>query len=81
MCDLSLASPRPMVPVSFREAVFSSIHSIARPGIKATKRLISSCFVWKSMGADITRYFRDCQKCPRGKFASLVHTQVQPIQL
>jgi hypothetical protein len=35
MCDVSLARPRPVVPVIFGEAVFSSIHSIAHPGIRA----------------------------------------------
>ncbi len=46
MCDVSLARPRPVVPVSLREAVFASIHSIAHPGIRATKRMVSARFVW-----------------------------------
>jgi hypothetical protein len=57
MCDVSLASPRPLVPVSCRKGVFTSIHSIEHPDIRATKWLISSRFVWRNMGADITGFW------------------------
>jgi hypothetical protein len=81
MCDVSLANPRPVVPASFRRVVFDSVHSIAHPGIRATKRMISACYVWKGMGADIMSFCRDCQRCARGKVTATVHAQVQPIQL
>jgi hypothetical protein len=41
-------------PVSFRGAVISAIHSIAHPGIRATKRLITSRFAWRRMGVYIS---------------------------
>jgi hypothetical protein len=78
MFDVSLARP---TPASFKWVVFDSIHSIAHPDIRATKWMISARYVWKGMGADITNFCRDCQKCARGKVTATVHTQVQPIQL
>ncbi len=78
-CDVSLHSPRPLVPVSHRQAVISSLHNIAHPGIRATKRLVTSRFVWQRMGADIAEFCRSCQQCARSKVTSAVHTQVQPI--
>jgi hypothetical protein len=82
MCDVSLANPRPtLVPTSFRRVIFNSIHSIANPSIRATKRMISAHYVWKGMGADIRSFCRDCQRCARGKVTATVHTQIQPIQL
>ncbi len=72
---------RPVVPASFKRVIFDSIHSIAHPGIRATKRMISARYVWKGMGADITSFCRDCQKCARSKVTATVHTRVQPIQL
>jgi hypothetical protein len=81
MCDVLLANPRPVVPASFRRVVFNSIHSIAHPGIRVTKRMISARYVWKGMGADIMSFCRDCQRCDRGKVTAMVHTQIQPIQL
>ncbi len=81
MCDVSLANPRPVVPVSFQQVILNSVHSIVHPCIRATKRMISARYVWKDMGADITSFCRDCQRCARGKVTATVHTQVQPIQL
>jgi cleavage and polyadenylation specificity factor subunit 1 len=51
-CDVSQVAARPVVPVSFRQQIFSSIHNIAHPGIRASKRLISARFVWRKMGWD-----------------------------
>jgi transposase InsO family protein len=59
----------------------SSLHNIAHPGIRATKRLVTSRFVWRRMGADIAEFCRSCQQCARSKVTSTVHTQVQPIEL
>jgi transposase InsO family protein len=81
ICDVSLSNPRPVVPASFRRVVFDHIHSIAHPGIRATKRMISARYVWRGMAADITSFCRDCQRCARGKVTTTVHTQIQPIQL
>ncbi len=53
LCDVSLGSARPVVPQSLRQAVFDTVHGLAHPGIRASKRLISRRFVWNRMGADI----------------------------
>ncbi len=47
ICDVSLPNPRG--PVSFWRAILSHIHSIAHPGIRATKRMISARYVWRGM--------------------------------
>ncbi len=80
-CDVSLHTPRPLVPVNSRQAVISSLHNIAYPGIRASKRLVTSRFVWQQMGADIAKFCRSCQQCTRSKVTSTVHTQVQTIAL
>jgi hypothetical protein len=43
--------------------------------------MISAHYVWRGMAADITSFCKDCQRCPRGKVTTTVHTQIQPIQL
>ncbi|MBM3939179.1 MAG: hypothetical protein FJ333_11085, partial [Sphingomonadales bacterium] len=48
LCDISTGVRRPLVPVSCRRRVFDMIHSLSHPGIRATRRLITSRFVWKS---------------------------------
>jgi hypothetical protein len=81
ICDVSLPNHRPVVPASFQRLVFDHVHSIAHPGIRATKRMISAHYVWRGMAADITSFCKDCQRCARGKVTTTVHTQIQPKQL
>jgi hypothetical protein len=77
----SLHTPRLLVPVNSRQAVISSLHNIAHPGIRATKRLVTSRFVWQRLRADIAEFCRSCQQCVRSKVTSTVHAQVQTIVL
>jgi hypothetical protein len=78
ICDVSLPNPRPVVPASLWRAVFNNIHSIAHPGIRATKQMISARYVWKGMGADIASFCRDCQRWARGKVTTTVTHKFSP---
>ena len=44
--DFSTGAPRLLLLLSFRYAAFAAIHTLAHPGIKATKRLMSARWVW-----------------------------------
>jgi hypothetical protein len=55
------------VPLVERPAVFHAIHSMAHQDIRATKRMVSACFMWKGVGKDMAAICRDCQQCQRGK--------------
>ena len=53
------------------------VHSLAHPGVKLTKRLVSSKFVWHGLGKQVTHWARTCLSCQRAK----VHTHTKaPIQ-
>ena len=56
ICDMSKGVPRPYVPAAFRRQVFNSLHSLTHPGIKATQRLITDCFVWPRINADVRNW-------------------------
>jgi transposase InsO family protein len=47
--------------------VFAAIHGLAHPGIRATRRLVSSRFVWRGCAANAAGWCRNCQTCQRGK--------------
>jgi Integrase zinc binding domain/RNase H-like domain found in reverse transcriptase len=79
LCDFSTGSPRPLVPAAFRAAVFSNIHSLAHPGVRGTRRLVSRSFVWPGMSADISQRCRSCVQCARNKVHAHVKAPVQPI--
>jgi hypothetical protein len=44
---------RPLVPAVFRRPIFEAIHNLAHPGIRATRRLIASRFVWPSLASQV----------------------------
>ena len=53
LCDISTGSLRPLVPLQLRHKLFIQLHSISHPGVRASKRLISSRFVWPGMSRDV----------------------------
>ncbi len=63
LCDVSSGAVRPLVALPCRRAVFLAIHSIAHPGVRASRRLLASRFVWPGMAADIAAWCRECQDC------------------
>ena len=58
LCDVSTGVARPIVPESWRERVFDTVHSLSHPGARTTKKLISSKFVWHGLGRQITIWAR-----------------------
>jgi transposase InsO family protein len=80
-CDFSTGSPRPLVPAACRAAVFDSLHGLAHPGVRGTRRLISSRFVWPKMAGDIREMCRGCVQCARSKVHVHVKSAVQAIEI
>jgi hypothetical protein len=65
--DSSRGVWRPLVPPKHHRAVFQHLHGIAHPGRLATRRLISSRFVWPGLSKDFTAWARECAACQRSK--------------
>ena len=63
LCSTATGTIRPIVPGNHRHAVFPTVHSLAHLGIRVTRQLISSCWVWKGMSIDIAAWCKDCQHC------------------
>lgn len=80
-CDTSTGQPRPLLPPVYRKQLFSLIHGLAHPGIRATKRLVAARAVWRRMASDVTAWCRDCQDCQRAKVTRQPHAPVQPIEV
>ena len=74
-CDISTGSPRPLVPSSLQRAVFEHIHNVAHPGVRATRRLIASRFVWAHMAKMVGTWARECINCQQSKTTKHVHLQ------
>ncbi len=72
--DVSTPIFCPLIPLSFQKQVFEHVHSLGHPGIRATRRLLSSRFVWSHMAANIAIWTRQCQACQKTK----IHTHITP---
>ena len=79
LCDVSAGSVRPLVPTVLRKQLFSAIHGISHPRIQASRRLISSCFVWPGMAKDIGLWSRGCIPCQQNKIQTHVKSSVPSI--
>ena len=67
LCDTSTGPPRPLVPRAWRRPVFDSLHGLSHPGIRATRQLLASRYVWPEMNSDVRRWTRTCIQCQRSK--------------
>ena len=76
LCDAKTKVLRPLVPSSQRFNIFSALHGISHPGIRATRRLISTRFVWRGLANDVRDWCQSCLPCQRGKI--LRHVQIRP---
>ena len=59
--------------------MFQAVHTLAHPGNWASRRLISSRFMWKGMAADVGRWCKECLACQRAKITTQPSAPVQPI--
>ena len=82
-CSVTSA-PVLLDPCSHRlsaDPAFAAAHTLAHPGIRATKHLMSARWVWAGMAADVTRWCQDCQFCQRAKVTKQPRAAVQAIPI
>ena len=67
LCDVSLASLRPIVPAAWRKPVFQVMHDLSHPGVKASVKQVAARFVWRGLKKDVWEWTRECVRCQRVK--------------
>ncbi len=77
--DSSTGKFRPLVPRDLRQQVFEHLHGAVHPGRRATRRLISSRYVWKGLSSDVTAWAKACLGCQRAKVQRHVQVPLQHI--
>ena len=77
--DTSTGTWRPLVPHKHRHTIFQHIHNMAHPGRLATKRLISSRYVWPGLSKDVAAWTSACASCQRSKIHRHIHIKPLPI--
>jgi transposase InsO family protein len=76
LIDSSTGTFRPLVPRDLQRQVFEHLHGTTHPGRRATRRLISSRYVWKGLSTDVTAWAKACLGCQWAKVHR--HVQVPP---
>lgn len=67
-CDVSIEGKvRPYIPPQHRQTVLNTVHGLAHPGARATRRLVADRFVWEGMNKDVKRFVKHCIECQRSK--------------
>ena len=79
LCDVSTGSLRPLVPLQLRRKLFEQLHNISHPGVRASRRLMSSRFVWPGMSRDVGLWVKSCIPCQKSKISTHVHASVPSI--
>ena len=72
VCDMSTGVPRPYIPSELRRTVFDALHLLSHPGVWATQRLITPCYIWPKIKSDTCKWAQTCQQ-------SKVHTHVHTV--
>ena len=80
-CDSSTEVLRPLVPLAHRQTVFEAVHGLADPGIRASRRMVTSRFVWLGCSSDVAEWCWNYMGCARGKVIQQERTVVEPILL
>ena len=81
LCDMSMDTPRPLVPGCLRREIFETLHGLSHPGIRASQKLIGQRYVWHSMKGDINRWCRSCIPCQRSKIHQHTKSEVESIPI
>ena len=79
LCDVSTGTPWPLVPTSLRQNVFSHLHAVLHPGISASRRLVSSRFIWPGLSTEVASWAKTCLSCQKNKIQKHIHTPVEKI--
>ena len=66
-CDFSTGIARPVLPFKFRRTAFDVLHALSHPGIRSSRRLIVTRFLWPGMNSDCNTWARSCLSCQKAK--------------
>lgn len=79
VCDTTKLNIRPFVPSSLRRKLFDLYHNLSHPGIKGTKKLITSRYFWPTATQDIHQWVKTCMACQTSKVTR--RTRIAPMQI
>lgn len=80
-CETSTQNIRPYVPKLLRKVVFEKSHNLSHPGIRSTRKMISSRYFWPNLNKDVNRWAKSCIQCQKSKVIRHVKSGVEAIPI
>lgn len=65
--ETSTGKNRLYLPQAFRYAAFKAQHELSHPGIRTTRRIMTSKYFWPSINKDVGTWAKSCIGCQRAK--------------
>lgn len=75
--ESSTGTNRLYVPSTLRKQTFESLHNLAHPGIRASRKIVTDRFFWPSMKIDIGMWTRACLGCQKAKVVRHVKSPIE----
>ena len=80
LCDVSMSTPRPVIPRAATASLLQQLHGLSHPGGNAMLRDVRRRFVWRGMASQVKAFCRACLPCQRAKVC-LLYTSPSPRDL
>ncbi len=77
----SVCNPKKPINNWNSSSIFAHFHNVAHPRRLASRRIISSRFVWRGLSSDVAAWARGCLACQRGKIHRHTRLVPQPIPI
>ncbi len=81
LCDVSIGRIRPIVPDKWKKKLFELVHGLSHPGVRLTRRLMASKFVWHGLSREVRQMARTCLHCQASKVATHVKAPLQHFEV
>ena len=75
LCEVSSGHQWPLVLLAWRRRTFLAVHNLVHPGIRASRQLMSTRFMWKGMATDVIQRCRECEAYQTAKITTQHNTQ------
>ena len=75
--ETSLSTPRLYLPPAFRFKAFANVHNLSHPGIRCTRTLMTTRYIWRDISRHVNKWTKECIPCQRSKVQRHV---ISPLQ-
>lgn len=73
--------PKLFIPASLRKKTLASVHNVAHPGAKQTRRAVAAFATWPGLSTDVAEFVRACHQCQTSRVQFHNHAPLEAFPL